>query len=145
VAFVERTIEETYRRVHPPSGPPLTLVSRSVTLPLRFANDTPFDFHVSVRLIADRRLQFPRGSSRELILPGGQVTLVRVPVQALATGRFPVKVQVLTAGTSPVVLAESELVIRSTAYNRIALVLTIGAAVFLLAWWGRRFLPRRRS
>jgi hypothetical protein len=145
VAFVERTIEGTYRSVHPPTGPPLTLVSRNVTLPLRFVNDSPFDFRVSVRVIADRRLQFPRGSSRDLVLPGGQVTLVRVPVQALATGRFPVKVQVLTAGASPVVLAESELVIRSTAYNRIALFLTIGAAVFLMAWWGRRFLPRRRS
>jgi hypothetical protein len=145
VDFVERTIDATYRQVRPPSGPPLTLVSRNVTLPLRFANDSPFDFRVSVRVIADRRLQFPRGSSRELVLPGGEVTLVRVPVQALGTGRFPVKVQVLTAGGSPVVLAETELIVRSTAYNRIALFLTIGAAVFLLAWWGRRFLPRRRS
>jgi Family of unknown function (DUF6049) len=145
VEFVERTIDATYRQVHPPSGPPLTLISRNVTLPLRFANDSAFDFRVSVRVIADRRLEFPRGSSRDLTLPGGEVTLVRVPVQALATGRFPVKVQVLTAGRSPVVLAETELIVRSTAYNRIALFLTIGAAVFLLAWWGRRFLPRRRS
>jgi hypothetical protein len=145
VEFVERSIDATYGQVHPPSGPPLTLVSRNVTLPLRFANDSPFDFRVSVRVIADRRLQFPRGSVRELTLPGGEVTLVRVPVQALATGRLPVKVQILTAGGSPVVLAETELIVRSTAYNRIALFLTIGAAVFLLAWWGRRFLPRRRS
>jgi hypothetical protein len=145
VEFVERTIGATYRQVHPPSGPPLTLISRNVTLPLRFANDSSFDFRVSVRVIADRRLEFPRGTSRDLTLPGGEVTLVRVPVQALATGRFPVKVQVLTAGRSPVVLAETEMIVRSTAYNRIALFLTIGAAVFLLAWWGRRFLPRRRS
>jgi hypothetical protein len=42
-------------------------------------------------------------------------------------------------------ITQTEVLVRSTAYNRIALVLTIGAALFLLGWWGRRFLPRRRS
>jgi hypothetical protein len=36
-------------------------------------------------------------------------------------------------------------VVRSTAYNRVALFLTVGAALFLLLWWGRRLLPRKRS
>ena len=40
-------------------------------------------------------------------------------------------------------IAEATMVIRSTAYNRVALIFTIGAALFLLLWWGRRFLPRR--
>jgi hypothetical protein len=34
-------------------------------------------------------------------------------------------------------------VIRSTVYNRIALVITIAAALVLLALWARRFIPRR--
>ena len=38
-------------------------------------------------------------------------------------------------------LSQGRLVVRSTAYNRIALVLTIGAALFLLALWARRALP----
>jgi hypothetical protein len=36
-------------------------------------------------------------------------------------------------------------VVRSTAYNRVALVITTGAALFLALWWGRRLLSRRKG
>ena len=42
-------------------------------------------------------------------------------------------------------IVQTQIVVRSTAYNRVALLLTIGAALFLAVWWGRRFLPRRTS
>jgi hypothetical protein len=35
--------------------------------------------------------------------------------------------------------------VRSTAYNRIALLITIGAAVMVVAVWARRFLPRPKT
>jgi hypothetical protein len=54
-----------------------------------------------------------------------------------------VAIEVQTPAGDPI--ASSSIVVRSTAYNRVALVLTIGAAVFLAMWWGRRFLPRPRS
>jgi hypothetical protein len=69
-----------------------------------------------------------------------------VGVRSLANGRIPIRVRLLTPGRfSPEVIAERGLVVRSTAYNRLALFVTIGAALFLVAWWGRRFLPRRRT
>jgi hypothetical protein len=40
-------------------------------------------------------------------------------------------------------IGEARLVVRSTAYNRIALVITIGAALVLLLLWARRFVPGR--
>jgi len=33
--------------------------------------------------------------------------------------------------------------VRSTAYNRVALLITIGAALLALVVWARRFVPRR--
>jgi hypothetical protein len=63
-------------------------------------------------------------------------------VVAQTTGRFQVEVLVETPEGGPI--ADSSIVVRSTAYNRVALIVTIGAALFLAAWWGRRFLPRRR-
>jgi hypothetical protein len=62
-------------------------------------------------------------------------------VRAQTTGRFPVEVLVQTPNGDPI--TDSRIVVRSTAYNKIALIVMIGAAVFLVAWWGRRFLPRR--
>ena len=40
-------------------------------------------------------------------------------------------------------IGEATLVVRSTAYNRIALLITIGAALVLLLVWARRFVPGR--
>jgi hypothetical protein len=47
--------------------------------------------------------------------------------------------------SSPDVIAQSTIVIRSTVYNRVALLLTLGAALFLLLGWGRRVLRRART
>jgi hypothetical protein len=67
-------------------------------------------------------------------------------VKSLANGRIPIRVRLVTPGEFlPEVIAERGLIVRSTAYNRVALFVTIGAALFLLARWGRRFLPRRRT
>ena len=65
-------------------------------------------------------------------------------------GRRPIDGRVLTvevqvAAPAGRVLEVQPLTVRSTVYNRIALFITIGAAVLLLALWARRFLPRRTS
>jgi hypothetical protein len=145
VDSVQGTIDSVYRRVRL-TPPRFTLTSKKGTLPLAVSNESPYAMRVSVRMVADRRLLFPKGNIREVSLAGKRTVAVYVAVQALATGRFPVKVQVLTSAPGPqATIAESELIVRSTAYNRIALVLTVGAAAFLFGWWGRRLLPGRRQ
>jgi hypothetical protein len=95
-----------------------------------------------VRLVADPRLAFADGGSRLITIPPGGLT-VQFPVDAKTTGRIYLQVVVQTRGGLRITGAQ--LVVRSTAYNRVALVVTIGAALFLAVWWGRRFLPRRTS
>jgi hypothetical protein len=96
---------------------------------------------VSVRLVSTR-LSFLPADTQSIQLNGDSASLL-FHVQARTTGRFPVQVQILTP--NGVELTHDELIVRSTAYNLIALIITIGAALFLLAWWGRRFLPRSRT
>jgi Family of unknown function (DUF6049) len=148
ITSVRRAIATTYGKVHPPTdGVVYTLTSQRGFLPLTVTNDGPYSMRVWVRLVADRRLVFPQGNVLPLTLGRGAVTPFRVPVRAQSTGRFPIKLQILAPvpACGSCTLAETDLIIRSTAYNRVALVLTIGAGLFLLGWWGRRFLPRRRS
>ena len=97
-----------------------------------------------LRFVSDRRLEFVQGAAQSVTLGPGRRTFT-IRVRAQTTGRIPVKVQVLSRGSPPDTIAERTMVIRSTAYNLVALFVTIGAAMFLLGWWGRRFLPRRRS
>jgi hypothetical protein len=90
---------------------------------------------------------FPKGNVQALTLPPRTVTRFLVDIRAQTTGRFPIKLQVFPPGSfcATCLIAESDLIVRSTAYNRVALALTIGAALFLLGRWARRFLPRRKT
>jgi hypothetical protein len=145
-AFIQTVgteIRQTYDRVRIDASS-VTLASKAGLIPLVLTNDSEQSLRVVLRMVTDRRLQFVGGPTREVLLEPGTRTIT-VSVRAQATGRIPVKVQVLSSGSAPDLVAERTMVVRSTAYNRLALIVTIGAALFLFGWWGRRFLPRRRS
>lgn len=145
VRAAHRAIESTYRHIELRSPVAFTLTSLRGFIPVTVENATGYPVRVSVRLVADRRLAFPAGNPRAVTLESGTGTFA-FPVRAETTGRIPIKIQVLTpvaAGVSETI-AESDTVVRSTVYNRVALVITVGAGVFLLLWWARRLLPGRR-
>jgi hypothetical protein len=140
-----QVVRQTYKRVVVSPGL-VTLTSRQGNILVTLRNSTGYTIRVQIVLIADRRISFIKAEPRKITLPPEQRTLT-FAVRAETTGRFPVKVRIQTPGDPgpSQTITETEVLIRSTAYNRIALVLTIGAALFLLGWWGRRFLPRPRS
>jgi hypothetical protein len=136
-----QAVAAEFAKVHPPEGSPVTLTSRDGIIPVTIRNDAGYP--VTVRLILrSSRLQFIGGASREVTLDR-PVQAFTFPVRTQTTGRFPIRVEVQTpAGDA---ITSSSLVVRSTAYNRVALVVTIGAALFLALGWGRRLLPRRKD
>jgi Family of unknown function (DUF6049) len=142
------SVDRTARRVYDHIGigtSVVTLTSRAGFIPVTLENGSGYTATVVLQFISDRRLEFSGGDARTVVLPPTDKTLT-IGVKSLANGRIPIRVRLVTPGEFfPEVIAERGLVVRSTAYNRVALIVTIGAALFLLAWWGRRFLPRRRT
>jgi len=146
--WVRGQIGASFRKVVPPVTQRIfTLPSQRGSIPLALRNDNDFGMRVAVRFVTDRRVAFPKGNVQALTLPPKAVTRFLVDIRAQTTGRFPIKLQVFPPGSfcGTCLIAESDLVVRSTAYNRVALALTIGAALFLLGRWARRFLPRRKT
>jgi Family of unknown function (DUF6049) len=137
---VERRVTAELAKITPPPPTTIRLTSRSGFIPVTLHNEAGYDVVVRVELRAPG-LDFVGGASRRVRLsrPEQQLTF---PVEVQRTGRFQVAVEIQTPEGEPI--AESSIVVRSTAYNRVALVVTIGAAVFLALWWSRRFLPRVR-
>jgi hypothetical protein len=125
----------------------ITLASSTgAGIPVTVHNGADEALQVTVRLESQHLLNAP---SQDLRLAAGASQTVTFRVDTRSTGRFTVKVQVSAPeGSCPeqrCILAELPLNVRSTVYNRIALAVTIAAAVVLLALWARRLLPRRTS
>ena len=105
---------------------------------MRVTNGNDEPVRVTIRLVSPHLQGTPESS---MVLDARSTRTVNFDVSLTTTGRFPVNVQI----TSPSgrMIGESTLIVRSTAYNRIALIITFGAAAVALLVWARRFLPRR--
>ena len=117
----------------------ITLTSESGGgIPVTVTNGAQETLRVSVRLVSQHLRET---LSADLELAPGASETVRFQAQLRSTGRFPVRVQLLSPSGEKI---EQETIgVRSTQYNRIAIVITIGAALVLLVLWARRFVPRR--
>jgi len=119
----------------------VTLTSRSGSrIPVRVTNEGDEALRMSVALVSQYLRESP---SEDLVLAPLAAQELTFDVDLKATGRFPVLVQV--AAPTGRVVNESSIIVRSTAYSRMALIITIAAGIVLVLVWARRFLPRRMT
>jgi hypothetical protein len=142
-AFLEaarRAVHREFGKVQAPPPTSVTLTTQGGVIPVTIHKQTDYDMRVAL-VLRSPRLDVIGGPVREVTLTRPD-QLFTFQVRAQTTGRFPVDVLVQTPGGAGI--ATSRIVVRSTAYNKVALFVMIAAALFLVAWWGRRFLPRRK-
>jgi hypothetical protein len=138
---VHDSVAAVFGAISVESADVITLTSSTGSgVPVTVRNDAEEALRVSVQLVSEGLSGTP---TRDLELRPGEEQTVTFRVDLLRTGRFLVELQVLAPAGR--VIQRERLVLRSTVYNRIALVITIAAALVLLALWARRFLPRRTS
>jgi hypothetical protein len=116
----------------------VTLTSDSGRIPVTISNDGPHSLEFWVQLASTRIREEPATHVR---LGPGESDTLQLQARLRSTGRFPVRV--LMVSPSGRLIGETQIVVRSTAFNRIALLITIGAALVLLLLWARRFVPDR--
>jgi hypothetical protein len=141
VTSVHESVDAVFNAIAVSSADVITLTSSTGSgIPVTVSNGADMALRVTVRLESP----YLRGSpSVDLELAGGDSQTVTFRVDAQRTGRFTVALQVVAPDGR--IIEKQDLVVRSTVYNRIALLITIAAAVVLLGLWARRFLPRRTS
>jgi hypothetical protein len=137
-------IRRTYAQVSPPpDGRILTLSSRNGFLPFTITNGSRYTLHVHVVIGGgDKRLRFVPSTFTATLPPNASVH-EKIHVAAASTGRFVTFLRITTPGGARI--ASSKVVIRSTAYDRVALLITFGAGLFMAVWWSRSVLRRRRA
>jgi hypothetical protein len=139
VRAVTQGIHGVYRRVEVGTTP-VTLTARRGKIPVTVANNSGERVTVVLRLTSPK-VDLPAASDPFVLEPGRRTTQL-LQVGTRATGTFPIQVEVLTPDRRETIAA-GEIRLSSTAFNRVALALTGGAAGMLLLWW--RFGRRRRG
>jgi hypothetical protein len=146
LAAVDATTQQAFDAVMPTVSREFTFTSREGTIRMVMGDPGNTPVRVTVELIA-KDFSFPRGSSQNVLLDGpGQI--VEFQVVANTSGQNPIQVwvrapngQPLTDPPGPV----TTIVVRTTAVNHIALLVTIGAGLGLLALYSRRWFRRRKN
>jgi hypothetical protein len=138
---VRRGVNREFDKVRPPSGISVTLTSRRGVIPITLTNSTGYSLRLRVTLLSPR-LQFLQEGETQVVVLDRPRQALSFPVLAQTTGRFPVRILLRTPRGAPV--AQSRIVVRSTALNVRALLVTIAAALFLLFLWVRRLVYRGR-
>lgn len=125
-----------------PARETITLTARDGNVPLTLRNDSGLPVNVTVHLRSPK-LEFPNGTTIPVTLTG-PTTRLDITVRARASGRFPLEV-IVTSPDGALMLATVDYRVQSTAVSGVGLVLSIGAAFFLLVWWARHWRRTRRS
>jgi len=143
-AYTDRVVDTTssiFGAIEPRVSQTITLTSSSIRdVPIVVDNSAAMPLRATIRL-SSPHLVSPVERTR--VFRARSTSTVSVDLQLKTTGRFDVLVDVLAP--SGRAIAHETLVVRSTAYNRVALVITLGAAALAILVWARRFVPRRNG
>lgn len=140
IAAVHRSVQDVMNSLILDTVPSVTLSSEQGGIPVTVSNDAAEALSFSVRLKSEALREQP---SEDLELAPGESETISLQAEMASTGQSLIDVQVLSP--SGRVIEQQTIVVRATGYNRVALLITIGAAILMLAAWARRFLPRRTS
>ena len=121
---------------------PITVVERNADLPVTLVNNQPAPVVVALELTSDR-VDFKQGERSVFTLEPGRNDL-SVPVEAAASGRTSVRVNVTTPDEAgAITLTAGTFSVRFTDAEGLGLLILIWAAAALAAWWLHTL--RRRS
>lgn len=145
-AYVDSVLTTVATRLAEVQAPPeqtITLTARDADIPLTLRNGLASPVTVLIELEADSRVEFRGEGSRitRLLAPGDQE--VRIPIRTRVPGDAPIDITIRTP--DGVELDRVEYTVRSTAISGIGIVLSAGAAGFLLLWWARHWTQARRA
>jgi hypothetical protein len=140
---VNGQIQDQLDGIDMPSSRSITLTAREGEIPVTVASSLAYPVRAVLEVRSDT-LEFPEGTTHELVIPAGRNATTQFAVRAQSSGSFPVRVQLRAPDGDPqLLLAESRFTVRSTAISGVGTALSIGAGLFLLVWWGNHLRGRR--
>lgn len=138
---VDRVTGQAFDGATPRVSQVFTFTSREGTIPLVMGDPGPAPLRVTV-LLQSSQFEFPAGDRQEIVLERPD-QIVSFDVVAKAAGRNPIQVRVLAPSGEQI--NQQRITVASTAVNRIALLVTMVAALGLVVLYARRRIRRRKA
>ena len=138
---VHAFVSGVFARVAPDTSQTFTLTSDTGTVPIRMGSPGRTPLKVTVEL-RSARFTFPDGDRQTVTLAQAD-QIVPFRVESTASGQG--AIEVIVRAPSGRIANQGALLVRSTTVNRIALIITAGAALLLAALWSRRLFRRPTS
>jgi hypothetical protein len=167
---VTEAIQVEVDHIQVPDERTFTLSAREGTIPVTLRNRAGYPVRVTIHLESDKLEFRGRGRaaevaavgsdgepvaaetagerSRVLVIPDLLLDEVNTTIELDVLARGPGTFNVRAVVTSPdrwLEVSESRLTVRSTAASGVGVVLSAGAALFLVVWWGSHFRTVRRD
>jgi hypothetical protein len=140
---VTDTVADIYGSVRVVDNPPVTLTAVSGQVPVSVRSDATIPLRVQITLTSPR-YEVEGGPTREIVLQPQSTEILTFGVRALSPGgTSPIQV-VISDVDGTLDLARGRVVVRSTAFSIVGVVVVAGAGLFLLVWLLRE-LSRRRG
>ena len=125
------------------TGRTVTVTSHSARVPISVTSSAPGPVHVLLTISSPDLTVPPDVRAIPMVLTHG-VNVTIIHLNAPPSGDSTLELQ-LRSPSGATLLASGALTLRSTQISGVAIALTIGAAAFLLIWWGRSVLRRGRK
>ena len=135
-------------QVQLPTTRTITLTARTGHLPITVVSLSDEPLQVLLQVESDK-LKFAGGGAANsatfpLTLHKGNNPIIDLTVEARTSGAFPLHLTVLTPDGS-MVIARTTFTVQSTALSGVGVLLSVGAGLFLVAWWTRHAWKARRA
>jgi hypothetical protein len=147
LSTVDATVSQAFAAVTPKvaNGERFTLTSHEGTIPLQLGDPGDHTYHVTVELRSND-FTFPNGAEQDVVVDRpGQIVSFLVTANSSGQNSLYVSVRDPNGRIVPVNPAGSiAIAVRTTAVNSIALLVTVLAALGLVALYVRRWFRRRR-
>lgn len=123
-------------------GSDITLTSLKGSVPITLTKSSAYSLKGTL-VLRSTKLDFPKGSSSVVLLDHPTQSM-RIPVVAVTTGDLPFTAT-LSTPKGDLVLARQKILVHTTQTSAVAIILTVGAALVLIAWWIRTSAKKPRS
>jgi hypothetical protein len=146
LAGLARQIGNQTAQFRLPPNRTITLTARQARIPITVENDALFPAKLDL-VVKSQNLQFGGSSSdtqRVALELTHKFTTEEFTVRTRTSGVFGMTVQLVAPNGTPI-SAVSHFTIRSTAASGVGIILSVGAALFLIVWWVRNARSGRRA